>query len=133
MRMRTPPIILILIEGKIHPPSVFLFQLPIFIIYLEAGIDLRERRLLHPLQFRLKLLLKVDFRLILEFILHLLHFEHFFGVDHLPLSFHQLPQEDVFWWDAFLEEILEVLFVLLDEVVLSWGGVFRSKDGLWVA
>lgn len=133
MRVRTPPIILILIEGKIHPPSVFLFQLPIFIIDLEAGIDLRERRLLNPLQFCLKLLLKVDFSLILEFILHLLHFEHFFGVDHLPLSFHQLPQKDVFWWDAFLEEILEVLFVLLDEVILSWGGVFRSKDGLWVA
>lgn len=133
MRVRTPPIILILIEGKIHPPSVFLFQLPIFIIDLEAGIDLRERRLMYPLQFRLKLLLKVDFSLILEFILHLLHFEHFFGVDHLPLPFHQLPQEDVFWRDAFLEEILEVLFVLLDEVILSWGGVFRSKDGLWVA
>lgn len=132
MRMRAPPIILILIEGKIHPSTVFLFQLPIFIIDLEAGIDLRERLLLDPFQFRLKLLLKVDFSLILELILHLLHFEHFFWIDHLSLTFHQLPQKDVLWWDALLEEIFEVLFVLLDEVVLSWGGVRWSEDGLWV-
>lgn len=43
MRMRSSPVILILIEGKVHLASVFLLQLSVFIIDLEASIDLRER------------------------------------------------------------------------------------------
>lgn len=133
MRMRSPAIILLLIKGKIHLPSVLLFQLTIFIIDLEAGIDLRERRLPGALQLRLKLLLKVDLSLILELILQLFHFEHFFRIDHLSFPFHQLAQKDVLGWYTLLKEIFEVLFVLLDEIILSWGGVLGSEDVLRVA
>lgn len=90
MRMRSSSVILILIEGKVHLASVFLLQLPVFIIDLEASIDLRERRLPDLLQLCLKLLLKVNLGLVLEFVLHLFHLKHFLGVYHIVFSLHQL-------------------------------------------
>lgn len=122
MRLSTSPIVVSLIEGKVCFTTVLLLQFVVLIIEMKVHIYFLEIGLLLHLQLCFKLLLEAHLGHVLEIELRLLHLKDPFGMDHLILSLHQLAQQRVLRWDPFLEEILEILFVLLDIVASQLRG-----------